>query len=135
MGVVKRKGNYQNCGKFERTEEQRDALRESLAKAREVRAAMPRRVKKPVDRSFIRAEVERVKNLNAIRNTVEPNSELAELVAEQAKDERSFMWGSLRTTSLDAPLFTEDTTSLYDIIAVQDHQEWLEDRMDRLAGY
>lgn len=82
----------------------------------------------------IMAKVNRSRLLEHARATA--TGELARLAAEQKKDESQLIWSDQSTVSLDAPMFTsEGTGSLYDIIAISDYQEELEDRLTRLVGY
>lgn len=59
--------------------------------------------------------------------------ELADLVAEQIKDDKRLIITTPGTQSLDAKM--EGGATLYDVVAIQDYQEELQDRLDRLTGY
>lgn len=74
-----------------------------------------------------------------IKAGLDDNSELFKLIEEQLKDARSFMWGSLKTISLDTSYYVDKdgkSRTLHEWLpAVQDYEQELNDRIDRLVGY
>lgn len=74
-----------------------------------------------------------------IKATLDNDSELFKLIEEQLKDARSFVWGSLKTVSLDTSLYVDKegkSRTLHEWLpAVQDYEQELNDRIDRLVGY